>query len=117
MAELRRVILTSSVRWVSQQEGLFQGTGDKACLDLWDFCLLPVRMVARDMYLVTWTPLWDTQVIPGRMLNSKPAHLAQVLPCGFLGESPGRALSCSPALWGRKHSMVQFHSPGLAVQE
>lgn len=48
MAELCRVILTSSVGWVCQQERLFQGTADKACLDLWDFCLVPVRMAAGD---------------------------------------------------------------------
>lgn len=52
--------------------------------------------------MVTLTPLWDTQVIPVRTLNSKPAHLAQVLPCRFLGESPGRALFCSPTLWGKE---------------
>ena len=75
------------LQWAaSQQEGLFWGTRDKACLDLWDPCLLPVRQRELEtLYVLIWAPLRDTQVIPGRMVNSKPAHLAQVFLCRFPG--------------------------------
>lgn len=53
---------SSLLQWAaSQQEGFFQGTRDKACLDLWDLCLLPVRQQELEtLHMLIWAPLCDT---------------------------------------------------------
>lgn len=68
---------SSLLQWaVSQQEGLFWGTRDKACLDLWDLCLLPTRQQELGtLYMLIWALLCDTQVTPSMTLNSKSSLL------------------------------------------